>query len=344
MIGIIYHPDFNKYDLGLDHPLIGNKPGETIKILKEKKLLDKIEIFTPEQTTQKSLMKAHKKDYVEKIKTLSKKGGLLAPDTPAPKGIYEIASLATGGTILAGEKLFEGYNIMINPLGGFHHAGKNSSSGFCFFNDIAVVIEHLREKQNLKRFLIIDIDVHHGNGTQDIYSDDPSVLNISFHQDGRTLYPGTGAIDFIGREKGTGYTVNLPLPIGTGSQGLKYAFDEIVPNLIKKFEPEIIIFQSGVDMHHSDPLADLSVSHQTYYYLAEKVKKLSQESCDKLLVVLGGGYNSKQSVISYYNEICAFLECKDIISEEDKMQFQKYDKVQDLVSELKNVLKPYWVF
>ena len=344
MISFVYDEEFNKYDLGLDHPLIGDKPKRIFNLIKAKKFTDEIDIFKPNKATVEDLQRAHSKKYIEIIKELSKKGGMLSLDTPAPKGIFDIASLATGGTILAAEKLFNKYEISVNPLAGFHHAGRNSSSGFCFFNDIAVVIEYLREKKKLKKFLVIDLDVHHGNGTQEIYCEDKTVLNLSFHQDGRTLYPGTGKLEYIGKEKAKGYTINLPLPPGTGSNSYLYAVDQIIPRIVEQFKPEIIIYQSGVDTHHSDPLADLYLSYQTYYHLAQKIKKLSEEHCKKLLVLFGGGYNSDASTIAYYNIICALLEKTDYIRERDDFSYQKYNPVKNLVSELQKVLQPYWSF
>jgi len=341
MNGIVYHKDFNKYDLGVKHPLVGDKPKRIMNFLKEKGILDKIKIFEPIIATQNDLKKVHSQKYIDRVKELSKTGGMLSTDTPAPIGIYKIARLVTGGTIIAGDKLFDNYKSMINPIAGFHHASKSFSSGFCFFNDIAVVIEFLRDKYKLKRFQIIDLDVHHGNGTQEIYYANPSVLKISFHQDGRTLYPGTGAIEKIGRGKGEGYNINLPLPPGTGENSYIYAFNEIIPSLTKQFKPDILIYQCGVDTHHSDPLADLNLVHQTYYHLASKVSKLSKSSCNKLLVLFGGGYNSNESLISYYNIMCGLLNKRNYIKEK-KIQDNFIDKIKELVNELKSNIKPYW--
>jgi len=342
MKGIVYHPDYNKYDLGLDHPLIGDKPKKIMDKLKEKQLLDYFELFKPSPAKEIDLTRVHGKEYVERIKRLSEVGGMLSFDTPAPKHIYEYATLATGGSIVSGSKLFENYSIMINPLGGFHHASINHSSGFCFFNDLAVAIEFIRVAQDVKRFLIIDIDVHHGNGTQDIYFLDPSVLNISFHQDGRTLYPGTGAIDKIGGGAGEGFTVNLPLQPGTGDKGYLAAFDAIIPPLAKQFKPEMILFQSGVDAHHLDPLADLSLTFQTYYHLADRVKKLSKGSCNKLLMLLGGGYNSTACIEAYYNEFCGIIGTSDYIKESDDFELNQYKTVMNQVESLKEILHDYW--
>ena len=341
MIGIVYHEDYNKYDLGMDHPLIGDKPNKTMTFFEEKGIMNDVELFTPNKATEEDLLKVHSKDYISRVKDLSRIGGMLAFDTPAPVGIYEYARLVTGGTMLAGRELFEGFNCMVNPLAGFHHASRNFSSGFCFFNDIAVVIEYLRKNYKLQRFLIVDLDVHHANGTQEIYYADPTVLNVSFHQDGRTLYPGTGSINKIGRGGGEGYTVNLPLPPETGSKSYLNAFNEIIPPLSQQLKPEIIIYQCGVDSHHSDPLADLCLTYQTYYHLAEKIVELSNNTCKKLLVLFGGGYNSSASIKSYYNIMCGLLGRKDIIMEED-ISDKKAEDVEQLVFELKKLLAPHW--
>lgn len=338
---IVYHEDFNKYDLGTDHPLIGDKPKNIMAFLKGKDVLSEFQVFTPKKATEADLLRVHTPTYVEHIKKLSQTGGWLSEDTPAPKGIFEIASLATGGSMNAGEKLFEGFEIGVNPLGGFHHASKGHSSGFCFFNDIAVTIEYLRQHHHLKRFMIIDVDVHHGNGTQDIYIDDKTVLNLSFHQDGRTLYPGTGSVETIGRDDAAGYTINLPFPPGTGGASYLKAFEEIVPPITKQFKPEIILYQSGVDTHHADPLADLNLTYQTYYHLAKQVASLSSETCQKLLVLMGGGYNSVACIKSYYNVISGLLQTEEYL-EEAEIPDTDPGAVRNVISQLKQTLGEFW--
>ncbi len=340
---IVYHEDYNKYDLGTDHPLIGDKPKNTMACLKEKSILSEFDLFTPKKATEQDLLRVHASDYVNHVKELSKTGGWLSSDTPAPKGIFEVASLATGGSILAGEKLFEGYTLSVNPLGGFHHASKAHSSGFCFFNDIAVAIEYLRKKHDINRFLIIDLDVHHGNGTQDIYFDDPTVLNLSLHQDGRTLYPGTGGLETIGREEAAGYTVNVPFPPGTGGESYLKAFEEIVIPITREYKPQLILYQSGVDTHHADPLADLNLTYQTYYHLAHHVATLSKETCNKLLVLLGGGYNSTACIKSYYNITSGLLGREDFFEESD-IPDDNPGEVEHMVRALKDRLSDYWAF
>ncbi len=345
MNGFVYHDDYNKYDLGLGHPLIGDKPRRLLSHLREKNMLNEFTLITPPKVTENDLSRVHTLEYIKRVKTLSKTGGWLANDTPAPKGIYDYARLPTGGTVLAGIKLFEQYQCTINPLGGFHHASKQTSSGFCFFNDIAVVIEHLRETKGIKRFQIIDLDVHHGNGTQDIYFRDPTVLNISFHQDGRTLYPGTGSSEKIGAEEGTGYTINLPLPPHSSNQSYQYAFEQLIPPLTEQFDPEILIYQSGVDTHHTDPLADMKLTHNIYYDFGKNIMQLSKGGPNKLLVVLGGGYNSLSSTISYYNLICGLLQkSKNQIVSEEPLKDVKLEDVKKRVKKIRHILSDYWRF
>lgn len=337
----IYHDDFNKYDLGTDHPLIGDKPRRARDHLARIGLLAHFDILTPEPATCEDLLRAHTPEYLKHVQYLSEHGGYLSADTPAPKGIFEVASLATGGSIMAAEKLFDGYQLTVNPLGGFHHACRSASSGFCFFNDIAVAIEHLRHTRHLKRFLIIDLDVHHGNGTQDIFYEDPTVLNISMHQDGRTLYPGTGDVDAIGRGLGGGFTVNLPLPPGTAGPSYLKAFHEIIPPLTMQFSPEVIIYQSGVDTHHADPLADLNLTLQTYHILGAQVAKLAKETCNRLVVLFGGGYNSDSCIQAYGNIVSGLLGEKNVITEPETRDADP-SAIDAMLADLKTRLGDYW--
>ena len=344
MNGIVYHPDYDKYDLGTNHPLIGNKPKRTMQMLSKTGMISSFTEFSPHLADKDDILRSHSKNYVDKIQRLSREGGVLTFDTPAPKGIYRYARRATGGTIVCGSKIFENYSIMVNPLGGFHHASRNHSSGFCFFNDISIVIEYLRARYKIKKFFIIDLDVHHGNGTMDIYFKDPSVLNLSFHQDGETLYPGTGSLKKIGSGKGEGYTINLPLPPHTGSDALFNAFNRIIPPITEQFNPEVILYQAGVDAHHSDPLADLDISMQTYFYIAKKIQKLSEHYSQKLIVLLGGGYNSDSCIASYENIFHGLLQHKKCRVEKDPNHARNYDIVDTRISDLQKVVKSYWNF
>ena len=339
MLAVAYHNDYSKYDLGEGHPLLGDKSKRTLEFLMEKNV--KMRVFEPEPATYEELLFVHSKSFVDSVKNLSESGGMLAVDTPAPKGIYDTARTACGGTKIMGVKVMEKFFCGVNLLGGFHHAGVDSASGFCFFNDIAVTIELLRKKYRVKKFLVVDLDVHHCNGTQEIYYKDDSVLVVSMHQDGRTLYPGTGFIDEIGGDDGKGFNVNIPLPPGTGNEGYLYAFDEIIPGIAEQFNPEIIFYQSGVDTHHSDPLANLNLTFDVYHDLGKRMEDIAANTCKKLVVCLGGGYNLEQSVKSYYNIVSGILDLKDFVSEPE-IPDRRMDDVKNVVSQVKKKLADYW--
>lgn len=339
MLAVAYHDDYSKYNLGETHPLLGDKPKRTLEFLMNKNI--RMNIFEPEPVTYEALLAVHSKGFVEEIKNLSESGGMLAVDTPAPKGIYDTARTACGGTKIMGVKVMEKFFCGVNLLGGFHHAGVDNASGFCFFNDIAVAVEYLRKKYDIKRFLVVDLDVHHCNGTQEIYYKDDSVLVVSMHQDGRTLYPGTGFIDEIGDDNGKGFNVNIPLPPHTGNESYLYAFDEIIPGIAEQFRPEIIFYQSGVDSHHSDPLANLNLTFDVYHDLGKRMKDIATNTCKKIVVCLGGGYNLEQSVRSYYNIVSGILGFDDFISEKE-IPDKRMDDVKNVVSQVKKKLADYW--
>jgi acetoin utilization deacetylase AcuC-like enzyme len=342
MLLFIYHKDYSKYNLGEDHPFLSLKPKNLLEFLKSKTLSKRLEVLEPKLLPENELYKVHTKDFVNLVKALSESGGLLSLDTPAPKGIYEIARLACSGTKLIAEKVVtEDFWCGINTLGGFHHAAKDKASGFCFFNDFAIGIEFLRSKYKLKKFLVVDTDVHHGNGTQEIYYNDPSVLHISLHQDGRTLYPGTGFVQEIGTKDALGYTVNIPLPPGISDKSYLYIFDLFVPKLANLFQPEIIFWQSGVDTYHRDPLANLNLTLNCYYLLGLRMKAIAENTCNKLVIGLGGGYDSEGCTKGYYNIISALLGNHNFIKEDFSFS-ENLKSIKELAKTLRLNLSNYW--
>lgn len=218
-------------------------------------------------------------------------------------GVPDIASLITeahlvsaGGAIAAADSVFRGETArafaLVRPPG--HHAMRvvHGTRGFCTVNIEAIMIEYLRQNYGIKKVAIVDTDVHHGDGTQDIFYHDPDTLFISFHQDGRTLYPGTGFMEEMGSPNALCSTINLPLPPGTTDEGLHYMLDNLIMPLIEDFQPEIIINSAGQDNHYSDPLANMAITAQGYARLAEKLK------AD--IAVLEGGY-SIETALPYVN-------------------------------------------
>jgi len=218
-------------------------------------------------------------------------------------GIPDIAALITdahlvsaGGAITAAQavmnKEVERAFALVRPPG--HHAMRmvHGTRGFCTINIEAIMVEHLRQHYGINKVAIVDTDVHHGDGTQDIFYHDPNTLFISFHQDGRTLYPGTGFIEEMGSPNALGTTMNIPLPPGTGDQGLHTVLDELILPVLNDFKPDIIINSAGQDNHYSDPLANMAITAQGYARMADKLK------AD--IAVLEGGY-SIEDALPYVN-------------------------------------------
>ena len=292
---LVYSDDYRKYDFGSYHPMRRERWFVT------KQLMEKLSLFgrnlilhEPRLATRKELLMVHSEDYLSYVEARSRDGqGFLDfGDTPAFVGMFEAASLMAGGSLTAAEIVATGKDrIAFNIGGGFHHAGRSRAAGFCIFNDVALAIKHLLDVLGVERVLHIDVDVHHGDGTQEILYEEPRVLKVDFHEDGRFLYPGTGFVEEIGRGKGEGYMVNVPLPPHTYDEAYLYAFREIVEPLAEAFQPDVITVEFGVDTHFRDPLAHLNLTTKAYEELAWLLLQLSKNhGKDKLVLFGGGGY------------------------------------------------------
>lgn len=247
----------------------------------------------PRPLDEDLLKRVHSPSYIAKVKMISQSGeGDIDIDTPGFKGIYENALITTGATLTGIESILSGeVNHFFSPTGGFHHASYEKGGGFCIFNDVAVSVLRLKDA-GYERILIADFDVHHGNGTQSYFYDDPEVMQISFHQDPEWLYPHEGHISEIGEGPGRGYTINMHFPLDAGNAVYKYAFDRLVPKLVNFYNPEFIIFLPGFDAHYRDPLAQMTLTTDMIRYVAEFIHDSAHRLCGgRLGVVSGGGYN-----------------------------------------------------
>jgi acetoin utilization deacetylase AcuC-like enzyme len=252
-----------------------------------------ISYIEPQPADEETILKIHPAPYLEALRQATQMGpGFLDyGDTYVTTASYEAALMAAGGVLqvlgsILNEKAEVGY-ALVRPPG--HHATQIKAMGFCLLNNIAVAAR-VAQEQGLSRILIIDFDVHHGNGTQKIFEEDPSVFYISTHQSG--IFPGTGYLHEIGIGEGQGTLANIPLPARAGDQAFLSIFDQIITPLSHRFKPDIIMVSAGFDAHWTDPLANLQLTTFGYYQLAETIGTLANSLCNgRILFVQEGGYD-----------------------------------------------------
>ena len=345
-----FHEKFKHYDLGEGHPFRGDRFVNVMKFFEEQGLLSlpEVVLVEPQPIPRKDLLRVHEESYVESIFRLAEENKPYDIETPVSKEILEAALLIVGGAVECGESVYEGKAKRAVSLGGgYHHAGRSYGGGFCLFNDISVLVEYLRSKYDVKRFLILDYDVHFGNGTSDIYYRDPTVLYISLHQDPRTLYPGTGFARQIGEDKGEGYNVNVPLPPGTSDSTYLYALNEIFVPLAEEFKPEIIIANGGSDPHFADMLGDLRLTVKGFFALSRLIRKTADKICDgKVVLMPGSGYNPTVLPLCWYALVAGVVGLEKICVRDPYAPPMESpncrEKVKNTISELKRLLKKNW--
>jgi acetoin utilization protein AcuC len=245
--------------------------------------------------TDAELELVHDPDYIEAVRQAGRwlsaapQYGLGTPDDPVFSGMHEASALVTGATLAAARAVWSGaYGHGASISGGLHHAMRGSASGFCVYNDPAVAIKWLLSA-GASRVAYVDVDVHHGDGVQAAFYDDPRVLTISLHEHPATLFPGTGLPGETGTGEGEGYAVNVALPAGTADAGWLRAFDAVVPPLLRAFKPEILVTQHGCDSHRLDPLANLQLTVDAQRQAAVWLHDLAHELCGGRWVLTGGG-------------------------------------------------------
>jgi acetoin utilization deacetylase AcuC-like enzyme len=291
--GFFYHPDFLKHDTGPNHPERKERLEAILETLKKEKFFDTLIQSSFGTAHLEALSRVHNIDYLNFLaKTEEKKFFALDPDTTGCSKSWRAAKLAAGAVIQAVEEVHEGKLknafCAVRPPG--HHAERFRGMGFCFVNNVAVAAAHLKETLGYERVLIVDWDVHHGNGTQNIFYSDPQVFYYSSHQ--YPFYPGTGAAFETGEGAGKGTTLNFPLPAGSGDAEFLAGIQEKLFPAAQNFRPEFIIISAGFDAHTEDPLAGLQVTDEGFKEASRLVKKLAEEECGgRLVSVLEGGYD-----------------------------------------------------
>ncbi len=295
-VAVIWDDALLGYTMGGDHPLHPVRLDLTMRLADSLGVLasDRIEVLRPPPADEALLTLVHDPEYLEAVRRAPSDPyvghGLGTPDNPIFDGMYDAAALIAGGSVLAAQQVHSGKSQhAVNISGGLHHAMRNSASGFCVFNDASIAIAWLLE-QGYERIAYVDVDVHHGDGVQASFYDDPRVLTVSVHQTPLTLFPGTGFPEETGDpQKALGSAVNLALPNGTDDSGWLRAFTAVVPSVLKAFAPQILVTQNGCDAHHEDPLADLALTVDGQRASYSLMHDLAHELCDGRWIVLGGG-------------------------------------------------------
>jgi acetoin utilization deacetylase AcuC-like enzyme len=290
--GLVYDPIYLEHDTG-DHVENSRRLVEAMSHLKETGIREKLISLPARPASLEELKMVHAPEYISYVKNKAEKGGgWLDPDTVMSPKSYEAALCAAGGVLAAVEavmkKEVDNAFALVRPPG--HHATHDRAMGFCIFNNVAIAARFAISKFNLKRVLIADFDVHHGNGTQDAFYADPEVLYFSTHQ--FPHYPGTGWMDETGTGAGEGTTVNFPMTAGWGDEEYLRAFNEVLVPVARRFQPQLILVSAGFDAHWADQLAMMKVTIAGFAKMTRILKEMAAELCQgRLVFTLEGGYN-----------------------------------------------------
>ena len=295
---VVWEPAFARYDFGPTHPMAPVRLELTARLCEALGLFDVpgVRVAGADAAPDELLRTVHEATYVEAVRAVSEDPtlvdldhGIGTDDDPGFAGMHEASARVVSGTVECVEEVWSGEVLhAVNFSGGLHHAMPDRASGFCVYNDVAVGIRRLLEA-GARKVAYVDVDVHHGDGTQAVFWDDPRVLTVSVHETGRMLFPGTGFPDEIGGSGAEGSAVNVALPPGTGDGGWLRAVHAVVHPVVRAFGPDVLVTQHGCDTHFLDPLAHLAVSLDAQRVAAESLHRLAHEVCDGRWVATGGG-------------------------------------------------------
>ena len=292
-VAVVVSERLARYGFGDGHPFGPDRLAAFVREFGARGLAQRVTALEPRAASDEELRSFHSPEYLEFVRERSTSGsGLLdAGDTPAFKGVYEAAAGVVGATLSAMEAIMRGEcRRAFVPIAGLHHAARDRAAGFCVFNDCGVAIEQLK-RAGLKRIAYVDIDAHHGDGVFYAFEDDAAVVFADLHEDGRYLYPGTGAAAETGRGAARGMKLNVPLPPGADDEVFAAVWPQVAAHL-EKFEPEFFILQCGADSIEGDPITHLRFSPQVHGRAARELAALADTlGHGRVLALGGGGYN-----------------------------------------------------
>lgn len=305
--GVCIGEELARYHFGEVHPFGPQRYPAFLKEYRGRGLDKRVKQLKPVLANREDIELFHNSDYVEQVvrQSASGEGYLDAGDTPACKGIYEAASWVVGSTLSAVEHVCIGtlQRVMV-PIAGLHHARREQAAGFCVFNDCGIAIEVLRARFGIQRIAYVDIDAHHGDGVFYSFENDPDLIFVDFHEDGRFLYPGTGDPSETGKGNAKGTKLNIAMPMGANDEEFKSRWVETESFLLAA-KPEIILFQCGADSLKDDPITHMSYSALTHGWVTQRLCSIANQCCNGRIVAMGGGGYNLDNVAQAW---CAVVE------------------------------------
>jgi acetoin utilization deacetylase AcuC-like enzyme len=310
----VYDPIYLEHNQP-SHPENARRLERILKILEERGVLERLTLVEPRSATEEELLRVHTARHIESVRQVAERGGgHMDADTYVSPRSFEAAKMAAGGLIRAVEAVLAGEVAnsfaLVRPPG--HHATPSRAMGFCLFNNVAIAARTALAMDGIERVFIADFDVHHGNGTQDIFVDDPDVFYFSTHQ--YPYYPGTGAKHEIGRGAGERTVLNVPLPTRVGDSGYTKILQELVWPLTEHFDPDLVLVSAGYDGHWDDPLASMNLSVSGYATLERELVEMAEQLCDgRVVFTLEGGYHLSALAYGVLNAFYALLGEDDVV-------------------------------
>jgi acetoin utilization protein AcuC len=349
------------YDFGASHPLRPERVLLTYEKIRSLELLDleHVQEVPSRSASDAEITAVHDRAFVEAVRGIDDGSvqrwaglefGLGTPDNPIFEDMHAASAAVCGASIVAAELVVSGKaRHSLNPAGGLHHARRKEASGFCIYDDPAVAIAKVLELCPECRVMYVDVDVHHGDGVQWIFYQEPRVLTVSLHQSGRYLYPGTGFEDETGEGPAVGAAANIPLPPYTGDGDYLWAVERVVPALAEAFSPHVLFTQLGADTHHGDPLANLGLTMSAYPRLARFLHAVAHRYAGGNWIATGGGGYQATTIVPkvwtiYFAEMCGVPEriprhwLEDRAPEEVSRSYR--DEIEASVNQVLNACLP----
>ncbi len=344
--GIVKDGRYMQHSMGFAHPECPERLAVIYEMLDNPLISWKFTQIEPREATHEEIEMIHARSYVEFIaSTAGKRSVFLDPDTSTSPESYEAAKLAAGGVCNAIDSVVEGKVdnafAFVRPPG--HHAEKDTAAGFCIFNNIAIGAMHAIQKYNFKKILIVDWDLHHGNGTQHSFYGDQRILYFSTHQ--YPYYPGTGSLSESGRGQGEYYTINVPLTMSVGDAAFVKIFRKILQPVAMEFKPELVLLSAGFDTYYQDPLGGMKVTPEGYAAMTRILLNIADACCQgRFVAVLEGGYHLGGLVKSVKAVLNEMLDETHFSDERLSLLEQEVDeKTSELIiDKVVAKINPYW--